>query len=108
MSQETVILAHLKAGHRITPASAYELCGTLALHSRISDLRKAGHDISGKIITQNGKRHGEYWLAQQNHGAPTSGRAAASKDPMCDQARAIPPGQSDQPRHQLDLPTISA
>ena len=65
MSQEQTILNHLRSGNRLTPAAAYTLCGTLALHSRIAALRKAGHRIEGKIITEGTKRWGEYWLAGQ-------------------------------------------
>jgi len=63
MTQEDRILAHLQAGHSITPAEAYALCGTLALHSRIAALRKRGHAIDGQIITHEGKRWGCYRLA---------------------------------------------
>lgn len=63
MSQNAAILAHLEAGNTITPAEAYALCGSLALHSRISELRREGYRIDGEIRTGNGKRWGEYWLA---------------------------------------------
>lgn len=65
MSQNESLLNQLRAGRKITPASAYELCGTLALHSRICELRAAGHDIRGRIVTEGRKRWGEYWLAGQ-------------------------------------------
>ena len=62
MSQNEQILAHLEAGNTITPAQAYDLCGSLALHSRIAELRRAGYRIDGEIRTGNGRRWGEYWL----------------------------------------------
>ena len=64
MSQCDVILAHLEAGNTLTPAQAYELCGSLALHSRISELRKF-HDIHCEIIrTPSGKNVGRYSLVE--------------------------------------------
>ena len=45
VTQCAAILAHLEAGNTITPLEAYALCGTLALHSRISELREQFHDI---------------------------------------------------------------
>ena len=65
MSQCETLLNHLRAGNRVTPASAYALCGTLALHSRIAELRAAGHQIEGRIITEGKKRWGQYWLSGQ-------------------------------------------
>ncbi len=63
MSQNAQILAHLEAGNTITPAEAYALCGSLALHSRIAELRRAGHRIDGEMRSAGKKRWGEYWLA---------------------------------------------
>ena len=63
MSQNQQILAHLEAGNTITPAEAYALCGSLALHSRIAELRGDGYRIDGEMRSANGKRFGEYWLA---------------------------------------------
>ena len=63
MSQNEAILQHLEAGNTITPAEAYALCGSLALHSRISELRHAGYRIDGEMHAENGRRWGEYWLS---------------------------------------------
>lgn len=63
MSQCADILAYLEAGNTITPAEAYERFGCLALHSRISQLRAEGWNIHMTIRTGNGKRWGEYRLA---------------------------------------------
>ena len=65
MSQCSAILAHLETGATITPAQAYELCGTLALHSRISELRSQFYDIHCQIIrTPSGKNVGCYSLVE--------------------------------------------
>ena len=63
MSQNAVILAHLEAGNTITPAEAYALCGSLALHSRIAELRAQGYRIDGEMRSAGKSRYGEYWLA---------------------------------------------
>jgi len=63
MSQCEAILQHLQAGNTLTPAQAYALCGTLACHSRISELRQQGHDIHCELIpVPSGKRVGCYSL----------------------------------------------
>ena len=63
MSQNQRILEHLEAGNTITPAEAYALCGTLALHSRIAELRSQGYRIDGEMHYEHGKKFGEYWIA---------------------------------------------
>ena len=63
MTQTATILAHLEAGNTITPAEAYAMCGSLALHSRIAEIRSMGYRVDSEICTGNGKRWGEYWLA---------------------------------------------
>ena len=66
MTQCDAILAHLRAGNTITPAEAYALCGTLALHSRISELRADFHDIHCELIrTPSGKHVGRYSLIER-------------------------------------------
>ena len=65
MTQNQAILAHLEAGNTLTPIQAYELCGTLALHSRISELRSQFYDIHCEIIrTASGKHVGCYSLVE--------------------------------------------
>ena len=65
ISQCDTILAHLQAGNTITPAEAYALCGTLALHSRISELRADFHEIHCELIrTASGKHVGQYSLVE--------------------------------------------
>ena len=63
MSQSAQILAHLEAGNTITPAQAYDLYGTLALHSRIAELRRKGYRIDGEMRSDGTHRWGEYWIA---------------------------------------------
>ena len=63
MSQNDTILAHLQAGNTITPAEAYAMCGSLALHSRIAELRSNGVRIDMEMRSEGRKRWGEYWLA---------------------------------------------
>lgn len=63
MSQCAAILEHLEAGNTITPAEAYAKFGTLALHSRIAELRADGWNIVMVMRSANGKRWGEYHLA---------------------------------------------
>lgn len=62
MTQCEAILAHLRAGHSITPAQAYERFGCLALHSRAAELRSRGHDVVCQIRTRGTQRWGEYFL----------------------------------------------
>jgi len=63
MSQCEAILQHLEAGNTLTPAQAYELFGTMVLHSRVSELRGRGHDIHCEMIpVPSGKRVGCYSL----------------------------------------------
>ena len=63
MSQNGVILAHLEAGNTITPAEAYGLCGSLALHSRIAEIRDRGFAVQKAMHYDHGRTWGEYWLA---------------------------------------------
>lgn len=65
MSQADSILAHLQSGQTITPLEAFALYGTLALHSRIAELREQGHSITCRMVTRDGKRWGEYTLAEE-------------------------------------------
>ena len=63
MSQCEAILAHLEAGNTITPAEAYAMCGSLALHSRIAELRGRGYHINCEIVEiPSGKHVGRYTL----------------------------------------------
>lgn len=44
-TQNQMVLEHLKTHGSINLVTAYNDYGIAALHSRISDLRQAGHDI---------------------------------------------------------------
>ena len=65
MSQSANIYAHLASGRTLTPLDAFELYGTLALHSRIAELRERGIPIECEMIEANGKRLGCYSLRGQ-------------------------------------------
>lgn len=65
MTQANQILQMLKQGKRVTPFSALAICGSLACHSRISELRDRGHRIECRIVTRNGRRFGEYRLMRK-------------------------------------------
>lgn len=60
MSQSASIWAFLKDGGTLTPLQAYEKFGTLALHSRVAELRERGHPIKCEMINANGKQVGRY------------------------------------------------
>jgi hypothetical protein len=63
MTQEQQILAHLKAGHRLTRLEALTRFGCIHIGARVFDLRKAGWDIrTERVKTKTGKRVVEYYL----------------------------------------------
>lgn len=67
MSQNTAILAHLQSGMTLTPAEAYQRFSTLALHSRIAELREQGHPVVCVMLdTAGGKRVGCYSLPESH------------------------------------------
>lgn len=57
-TQNQMVLEHLKTHESINLVTAYNDYGIAALHSRISDLRKAGHDIE-KIVSTKKNRFGK-------------------------------------------------
>lgn len=61
-TQTDAILAHLRAGHEITPLEALERFGCMRLAARIADLRGAGHDIETRDVSRNGKTFAAYRL----------------------------------------------
>ena len=68
MSQNDSILSHLQNGGTLTPLEAFQLCGTLALHSRISELRERGYGIQMELVRlPSGKHVGQYslWFREQ-------------------------------------------
>lgn len=65
MSQAESILQWLERGNTLTPAQAYEKFGTLALHSRMAELRGRGHLICCELVRVNsGKTVGKYSLVK--------------------------------------------
>lgn len=49
----------------ITPLIAFQRYGTLALHSRIAELRERGIEIETTMIEVNGKRVGMYSIPER-------------------------------------------
>ena len=61
MTQEELILTHLKSGRSITPLEALELYGCFRLASRISDLKKKYPlKIEKTMVGNNGKKFASY------------------------------------------------
>lgn len=56
------ILEWMLAGNTVTPFDALQRFGTLALHSRISELREAGWKVRCKLIKVGNAMVGEYSL----------------------------------------------
>jgi hypothetical protein len=65
MTQQTQILAFLRAGRVLTPLDALHRFGTLRLAARCHDLRAAGHDIRCRrfVTPTTHKVVGLYYLA---------------------------------------------
>lgn len=64
MSQDDLILEHLKRGYPITAIEALNLYRCFRLAARINDLRKRGYDIQTENIEENGKRYARYFIPQ--------------------------------------------
>ena len=63
MTQNQLILDHLKAGHIITQIEALQIAGCFRLAARIFDLRGQGHDIEMvPVHTDTGKYIASYKL----------------------------------------------
>lgn len=60
MSQATRILAHLKAGKKLTPLQALNKFGTLRLGARVLELRQAGYQIKTRLVRKGRSRVAEY------------------------------------------------
>jgi hypothetical protein len=62
-TQANRILAHLRAGNRLTALDALERFGCFRLAARIHELRREGWAIEERTVeTRGGKRVAEYWL----------------------------------------------
>ena len=68
-SQTAHILAHLQAGHYITPIDALEQYGCFRLGARIWDLRQKGYPIKTTITTRGGKNFARYRLVESQAAA---------------------------------------
>jgi hypothetical protein len=62
LSQESAILAHLKAGKQITPIDALNLYGCFRLGARIHNLKRNGYPIQTTMIEAGEKRFASYKL----------------------------------------------
>lgn len=62
MTQTARILAHLKAGKRLTPLEALRLGMGMRLGARIHQLREAGYPIKTTLVRRGGARVAEYRL----------------------------------------------
>jgi ribosomal protein S13 len=62
VSQEVMILQHLKDNGSITPLEALQQIGCYRLAARIMELRVKGHQIKTKFQQKNGKRFAVYQL----------------------------------------------
>jgi len=64
MNHKQLILEYLQAGNALTPLDAWRLWSILtSLRSRISDLRKDGHNIHTEMISENNKSFARYTLS---------------------------------------------
>lgn len=60
------ILAHLRAGNRLTALEALEQFGCFRLAARIHELRREGWQIEERTVeTRGGKRVAEYYMEGQ-------------------------------------------
>ena len=65
-TQSDKILDYLQAGHSLNAMDALSLFQCFRLASRISDLRRQGHNIQSEFIrVPSGKKVKKYWLAEE-------------------------------------------
>lgn len=65
MSQADSILSALKSGRVLTTLDIFKLCGSMAGHSRINDLRRQGYDIECRLKMRGSRKVWEYRLLGQ-------------------------------------------
>ena len=70
MTQCDRIIRHLKDYRTITQRTAMNEYGVMRLASRVSDLKRAGHDITMKMVSAKNRygeetRFGEYTLHEE-------------------------------------------
>jgi hypothetical protein len=62
MNQHEWIIRQLKMGRMITALDALNGCGSMKLATRISELKRDGHNIVTHMVSQNGKKFAKYQL----------------------------------------------
>ncbi len=62
MKQHEWIIRQLKMGRMITALDALNGCGSMKLATRISELKRDGHNIVTHMVSQNGKKFAKYQL----------------------------------------------
>lgn len=62
MNQHEWIMRQLKMGRIITALDALNGCGSMKLATRISELKRDGHNIVTHMVSQNGKKFAKYQL----------------------------------------------
>lgn len=60
MNQAEEILNYLKKGKKLTRLEALNMFGCMAANSRVSDLRKLGHNIKSEFIKVGEKTVAQY------------------------------------------------
>jgi hypothetical protein len=68
MSQESLILAHLRSGKTLTPLEALRLWGCFRLGARVFNLKKQGHDIRCEMVDdlKTDKRFACYFFVKKD------------------------------------------
>lgn len=63
MTQNTLVLNHLRSGKSITPLEALKSYGIFRLGARIWELKQSGYDIKSKIVkNKQGKHFSSYFI----------------------------------------------
>lgn len=60
MTQDELVLKHLRESGSITPLEALQLYGCFRLSARIYSLRSRGYDIETDYVTRDGKIYASY------------------------------------------------
>ena len=66
ISQCDLVLEMLQRGEQVTPATVHERTGSYAAHSRISELRERGWEITCTIRRNGHSKYGDYFLIKRN------------------------------------------
>jgi hypothetical protein len=61
MTQNEMVLRHLKRA-TLDPLTALDRYGVFRLGARVYELKRQGHTIKSRIVSQNGKRFARYLL----------------------------------------------